>query len=258
MSRMSSTDIGKIFEEAFRLKCRPVCVFGTEDIRTGAVPLGKVDRCVARAIFVLASRSDIAPFYLGKEAKEGVCGGGQGWLGMVQTPPKLKYFISFGDPGFMNGAAEYLKATPDLAENFFKAPGKIEPFSRFLNFAAYDQLTGGEEVRSMIMFGNGEQIRNLGGLIHFGSEDIFTSILMPGGPTCASLVTYAAGMAERAPKDSCFVGPVDPTGNIWFPPDMIAISVPIHIADRIAKDLPDSFIAKRPETAMPIKRESVQ
>ena len=125
MSRMSSTDIGKMFEVAFRLKCRPVCVFGTEDIRSGAVPLGKVDRCVARAIFVLASRLGFTPFYLGKEAKEGVCGGGQGWLGMAQTPVQIEIFHLFrGSRSSMNGTAEYLKATPDLAENFFKAPGK--------------------------------------------------------------------------------------------------------------------------------------
>ena len=173
---------------------------------------------------------------------------------MVQTPPKLKYLISIGSPDFMNGAAEYLKAEPEMAERFFQAPGKITPPARFMNFAAYDQLTGNENILSLIFFGTGEQIRNLGGLIHFRSEDIFTSILMPGGPICASLVTYAAGMSEKAPKNSSYVGPVDPTGNAWFPENMMSMAIPIHIARLMAEDIDASFISKRPEIAMPSKR----
>jgi hypothetical protein len=254
MQEMTAAEIGKRLAEAFHLKCRPLCVFGTEDITDGMVPLGKVDRCVARAIYTLSAKEDTPAFYFGKEAREGVCGGGQGWLGLVQTPPKLKYLISSGSPDFMNGAAEYLKADPEMAERFFHAPGKITPPAKFLNFAAYDQLSGNENVLSCIFFGTGEQIRNLGGLIQFGSEDIFTSILMPGGPTCASLVTYAAGMSENAPKNSSYVGPVDPTGNAWFPENLMALSVPAHIAKRMERDIDTSFVAKRPEVAMPSRR----
>jgi hypothetical protein len=254
MKDMTATEIGRRLVEAFHLNCRPVCVFGTDDIAEGKVPLGKVDRCVARAIYTLSANTDTPSFYFGKEAREGVCGGGQGWLGLVQTPPKLKYLISIGSPDFMNGAAEYLKAEPEMAERFFQAPGKITPPARFMNFAAYDQLTGNENILSLIFFGTGEQIRNLGGLIHFRSEDIFTSILMPGGPICASLVTYAAGMSEKAPKNSSYVGPVDPTGNAWFPENMMSMAVPIHIARLMAEDIDASFISKRPEIAMPSKR----
>ena len=167
MKDMTATEIGKRLVEAFQLNCRPVCVFGTDNIAEGKVPLGKVDRCVARAIFALSAKKDTPAFYFGKEAREGVCGGGQGWLGLMQTPPKLKYLISVGSPDFMNGAAEYLKADPDMAESFFKAPGNITPPGKFINFAAYDQLSGDEKVLSLIFFGSAEQTRNLGGLIHF-------------------------------------------------------------------------------------------
>lgn len=254
MKDMIANEIGKGLVDALHLNCRPVCVFGTDDITDGMVPLGKVDRCVARAIYTLSAKEDTPAFYFGKEAREGVCGGGQGWLGLVQTPPKLKYLISSGSPDFMNGAAEYLKAEPEMAERFFQAPGKITPPGRFMNFAAYDQLTGNENVLSWIFFGTAEQIRNLGGLIHFRSEDNFTSILMPGGPICASLVTYAAGMSEKAPRNSSYVGPVDPTGNEWFPEDMMSLSVPAPIAHRMAEDIEASFISKRKEVAMPRKR----
>ena len=254
MKDMTVTEIGKRLVEAFHLDCRPVCVFGTEDITEGKVPLGKVDRCVARAIYTLSANKETPAIYFGKEAREGVCGGGQGWLGLVQTPPKLKYLISSGSPDFMNGAAEYLKAEPELAASFFRAPGKITPPAKFMNFAGFDQLAGDENVLSLILFGTAEQIRNLGGLIHFRSEDIFTSILMPGGPTCASLVTYAAGMSEKAPKNSAYVGPVDPTGNAWFPENLMAMSVPIRIARLMAEDIDASFISKRPGVAMPSKR----
>lgn len=63
-------------------------------------------------------------------------------------------------------------------------------------------------------------------------------------------------MAEKAPKDAAFVGPVDPTGNEWFPEDMMAIGLPIAIARRMCDACGASFISKRPKVAYPEKRET--
>ena len=80
---------------------------------------------------------------------------------------------------------------------------------------------------------------------------------MPFGPACATLVTYPAGMAEKAPKETAFVGPVDPTGNRWFPPEYMAISIPLKIATGMHEDLNNSFAAKRPEVAFPKIRDEI-
>ena len=85
-------------------------------------------------------------------------------------------------------------------------------------------------------------------------EDIFNSILMPSGPSCASMVTYAAGFSEKAPRDSAFVGPVDPTGNAWFPPEMMSMAIPFGMARKMAENIEGSFLTKRPQVAFPEKR----
>ena len=229
-------------------------MIGGEDPVPGAVHLGKVDRCVARAIFKLAMDPKVPPMSYGADAKEGICGGGQVWCGLSGGSPKLKYFVSTGTPEFMGGTAEYLKPSPEAADRFFKAPGKITPPGRYISLAGYDQIDDDADVLSFILIGNAESVRNLGGLVHFAFEDIFTSVLMPGGPSCASMVAYAAGMAERAPRNAAFVGPVDPTGNDWLPPDIMSMAIPFTVARSMAESVDPSFLSKRPRVAFPDTR----
>ena len=254
MKEMTATDIGKRLAEAFHMNCRPVCVFGTDHITDGAVALGKVDRCVARAIYTLSSKKDTPALYFGKEAREGVCGGGQGWPGFGPDASQAQVSDIHRQSGFHERSGGVPEGRARDGGEVLPRSRKITPPARFMTFAGYGQLTGNEKVLSWIFFGTGEQIRNLGGLIQFRSDDIFTSVLMPGGPSCASLVTYAAGMSEKAPRDSSYVGPVDPTGNAWFPENMMAMSIPMHVALRMAQDIDASFIGKRPEVAMPSRR----
>ena len=82
----------------------------------------------------------------------------------------------------------------------------------------------------------------------------FKSVITPFGPSCATFVTYPAGMAENAPKNTAFMGPVDPTGNNWFPKDYMALGIPLDIAVNMCHDLDDSFAVKRPEVAFPKER----
>ncbi|WP_263640962.1 DUF169 domain-containing protein [Methanobrevibacter arboriphilus] len=52
-------------------------------------------------------------------------------------------------------------------------------------------------LRSILIFGDAEQIRNLSNLIYFKNENTFNGISMPFGPSCASFITYPTGMAEK-------------------------------------------------------------
>jgi hypothetical protein len=246
--------IGERLTHAARLPGRVVCVVGSDEPLKGTVQLGKVDRCIARVVYMLAMKKEMAPVYFGTTAKQGLCPGGQGWCGLSPSSPMVKYFISTGTPEFRNGEAEYLKPNPDAAERFFLAPGKIIPPSKYLNIMGYDQLDADQKVLSFILIGSAESIRNMGGLIQFVSEDIFNMAIMPGGPTCASMITYAAGMSERAPKNAAVVGPVDPTGNDWFPPDMMSMAIPFDLAKKMADGADASFLGKRPQVAFPAKR----
>jgi hypothetical protein len=257
MTEMSFTEIGKKLMDAGRLSHRPIVVFGSEEKRQDAVPMTKVDRCIARAIFSVASKSDSQPIYISEDSKEGCCMGGLTWFGYAPPSPMIRFFVSTGTPKFRNGEAEHLKRTPELVDAFYTATGKIHPMGRFINIAGYDQVKGGEDVRSYLLLGSAEQIRNLGGLIQFDSTELFNSILMPGGPSCASFVSYASDMVEKAPKDTAFVGPVDPTGNAWFPPELMSLSVPLPLARRMAANIDDSFLKKRTGVAFPDKRMAV-
>jgi hypothetical protein len=59
------------------------------------------------------------------------------------------------------------------------------------------------------------------------------------------MITFPAGMAENAPKDSAYVGPTDPTGNPWLPQELMIMGIPIALAQQMAADLDESFICRR-------------
>jgi hypothetical protein len=72
------------------------------------------------------------------------------------------------------------------------------------------------------------------------------------------MIPFPAGMAENAPKDSAYVGPTDPTGNPWLPPDLMTIGIPMELAHQMATNLEESFICKRSKIAYPEKRTVIK
>lgn len=253
---LSLEELGKKLIEAGRLKLRPLCVYGIDEIPEGAVPSHTVDRCVAKATYTSALFEEIPPIYV-EEAHEQCCGGGLVWLGLSEPHPKLKYFVTIGTPDFRGGAAEHLKASPELFDEQKKRAGKITPPGKYTIISQCKNSIPPESVRSLIVFAGSEQIRNLCGLAQFSSSDPFFKTLIPGGPTCALMLTFPAGMAESAPKDSAYVGPVDPTGNPWLPPELMIMGIPIALAQQMTADLKESFICKRSRIAYPEKRARI-
>jgi hypothetical protein len=111
------------------------------------------------------------------------------------------------------------------------------------------------DIKLILCFGISEQIRNLCSLAHFRPEKGF-DIQIPWGPSCASFITYPAGMAEDGPQNCIIIGPTDPTGNYWFPKNYLSMGLPLEVARSMANDLDESFISKRPEIAYPVNRKS--
>jgi hypothetical protein len=183
------------------------------------------------------------------------CPGGLAHFGFTEFNPDIKYFVSTGSKGYRGGAAEFLRATPELFEENRKRIGKITPLGRYVIIRPCADITDGDPgVVSLLCFGTAEQIRNLVSLVHFQSQDPFGETLFPQGAACASFVSYAAGMVENGPRNAAFIGPSDPTGNAWFPRDHLSLAIPIMIARRMAEDLDESFITKRPFVAYPAQR----
>jgi len=259
MSELSVADIGKKLTKAGRLEMRPLCVYGTDAVPCESVHAAKVNRCLSDAIFEMALKKDMPPIYLGEDMLEGVCPGGQSWLGYAPMNPHIKDFISTGSPEFRKGAAEYYKASPEVAERSIEAIGRLTSIGKYTVISGCEDLPFGDPgVKAIICYGSAEQIRNLCGLIHFRSTKPFSSIVVPWGASCATMVTYPSGMAENAPEDVAFVGPTDPTGNDFFPVSHLVIGLPIKVARHMCEDLENSFIEKKPGLAYPEHRHDLK
>ncbi|MFW9882491.1 MAG: DUF169 domain-containing protein [Candidatus Thorarchaeota archaeon] len=256
MTILTIKEIGIRLTQAGKLKASPLCVYGSENIPENATPIYKINRCIANAIFTLSTDKNISSTYIGNKALKACCPGGQAWLGYKAFLPMLKYFLSTGSQDFRNGAAEFLIANPDLAEKQLRSIGKITPLGKYTVIQKCDFIDKEDlDIKAVICFGISEQIRNLCSLAHFRPEKAL-NIQIPWGPSCASFITYPAGMIETRPKNCIIIGPTDPTGNYWFPQHYLSIGIPFEMAVRMANDLDDSFIIKRSEIAYPIKRIS--
>lgn len=253
----SIKEIGDSLKIGGKLSTSPLAIYSSETIPEGAVPMCSLDRCVAKAIMLASINEDQPPLYIGKDTLKGCCPGSMTYLGFTKPLKFIKYFVSTGNEKFRGGEAEYLKAGPEYVEGFLESIGEIKPLGKYLIIQRCEDMEDNVDVKSILCFGNGEQIRNLSSIIHFRTKNPFNAISMAFGPSCATFVTYPAGMAEKAPKDTAFVGPVDPTGNVWFPPEYIAIGIPLKIAEGMHEDLNNSFAVKRPQVASPKTRDNI-
>jgi len=254
----SISEIGRVLALACRLTAKPLCVYGSSKIPDGVAPSTSISSCIARSIVTVAFHADTRAIYVSRDMPETCCGGGLAQFGLIEFNPDIKYFVSTGTRGFRNGAAEYLRASPELVEESWKRMGKITPPDRYLVIRPCRDLQNQNPgVRSILCFGVAEQIRNMCSLAQFRSSEPFQQVLVPQGASCASFVSYAAGMVEHAPADAVFVGPCDPTGNYWFPEDHLSLAIPIKVARQMADDIEESFLTKRATVAYPTTRTQV-
>jgi hypothetical protein len=158
----------------------------------------------------------------------------------------------------MGGAAEYLVATPELAEKRMKTLGNITLLGKNIIIRKCSDISEEDlEIKAILCFGPSENIRNLCTLAYFNEYHSFDLIQMPMGPSCASFLSFPASMVEFTPKNCIIVGPTDPTGNNWFPPDYLSLGIPIELASLMVRDLETSFLFKRTNIAFPSKRTNL-
>jgi hypothetical protein len=252
MTELDFREIGARLASAFRLSTRPLAVYGSEVLPAGIPPMNGVNRCFAVSLFRMATGTAVSAIYVSADTSEGCCMGGLYHTGFIPVPDDIRYFVSTGRKDVRGGAAEYLKASPDLVERCTAAAGPIHPPGKYLVVQACEALPDpGPGVRSICCFGTGEQIRNMAALIHFDRDDPFSPVIVPWGSSCSTFITFPAGLAENTPHDTAFMGPQDPTQNHSMPPDMMALGIPADMAARMVKNLDASFITRRPQVAFP-------
>ncbi|MEN6443032.1 MAG: DUF169 domain-containing protein [Methanoregula sp.] len=252
MTEDNFREIGARLASAFRLTTRPLAVYGAKTLPGGTVHLPEVNRCFAVSLFRMATEKGLSAIHVSADSGVGCCEGGLAHMGFHPEPDDIRYFVSTGKKDVRGGAAEYLKASPDLVERCLKAFGTITPPGKYLIIQTCETLPDKNPgVRSICCFGTAEQIRNMAALVHFDRDDPFSPVIVPWGSSCSTFITFPAGMAENAPKNSAFIGPQDPTQNRNLPADMMAIGIPAGLAVRMAENLDASFIVRRPQVAFP-------
>ncbi len=252
---MTDTDfreIGAKLKAAFRLSTRPLAVYGSEVLPVDISPMTVVNRCFAVSLYRMATGNEVSAIYVSDNTSENCCLGGLYHVGYTPVPDEIKYFISTGRKDIRGGAAEYLKSDPELVERCMLAAGPIHPLGKYLVVQDCETLPDPEPaIRSLCCFGTAEQIRNMAALIHFDRDDPFSPVVIPWGSACSTYITFPAGLADKTPHDTAFVGPQDPTQNHSLLPEMMAIGIPADMAGRMVKNLDSSFIIRRPQLAFP-------
>ncbi|HNX17306.1 MAG TPA: DUF169 domain-containing protein [Methanoregula sp.] len=252
MTGLDFRETGARLASAFRLSTRPLAVYGSDTLPAGIPKMADVNRCFAVSMYRMAAGREIPAIYLGDGVNEGCCPGGLYHVGYIPMPDDIRYFVSTGRKDVRGGAAEYLKAGPGLVERCTAAAGPIRPPGKYLVVQACEALPDPlPKVRSLCIFGNGEQIRNMAALIHFDRDDPFLPVIVPWGSACSTFITFPAGLAENTPKNTAFMGPQDPTQNHSLPPEMMALGIPAEMAVRMVKNLEASFVTRRPQVAFP-------
>ena len=252
-------NIGKKFKTALKLDTFPLAIYESENLPENPVAMCSIHSCIAKSIFLTSTNENENPLYINNKTLKGCCPGSMTYLGFSKPAKFIKYFVSTGNENFRGGNCEYLKANPAEVEKFLKSIGEVKQLENNLIIQKCEEIDLDRQkdinIKSILIFGNSEQIRNLSSLIYFENENTFTGISMPFGPACASFITYPNGMVEKTPEKASFLGPVDPTGNIWFPSDHMSMGIPIKIAIKLYENIDKSFLSKRPEVAFPKKNK---
>jgi len=189
--------IGESLKRAGMLNTEPLAVYGSDKIPDGAVPICSIDRCIAKSILKSSVDNDIPALYMGKDTAKGCCPAALTYLGFIKPPKFIKYIVSTGNEKFFGGKSEYLKANPEIVEEFLESLGEIKKLNKYIVIQKCQDVEEDVDIKSVLCFGKGEQIRNLTSLIHFRTTNPFNSVSMPMGPACATFVTYPARLAGK-------------------------------------------------------------
>lgn len=232
-----------------RLTHRIIGVYGIDSKPTDAVTTATVIKnggpCLAKALFKMASQRDVPAIYIGEDTAKESCFGAMAWFGYTGFPPKVENMFSSDSP---NGNSMCIKQTSEICTATLNDMGKFASIGKYIVMRPLEDMDDNVNgLKSILCFGNAEQIRNLGGLVHFGAPKAFTPIMAPWGSGCLTFVGFPAGMASNCPKDTAILSPFVPEGNKWFPSDMLALGIPINMARRMADGYESSFAARKPE-----------
>lgn len=254
--------VGNIHEKLMKtgpLKHRIIGVFGCDERPADAVTVGSVIKngtpCLAKALFKMSSQPNVPPIYVSRDAAQETCPGVLMWFGFVEFPPMIEQMFTSDSP---DTDSLCIKHNTELCTATFRDMGQFTPAGKYIVLRPIDGTDDGPgRLKSVLCFGDAQQIRNLGALVHYGAPKAFTPIMAPWGSGCSTFAGFPAGMASNAPKNTAFLSPVIPEANSWLPADTFALGIPIEIAARMADGYPSSFLVRQPSMAYPDTQEEI-
>ena len=142
-----------------------------------------VNRCFAVSLYRMAAGHEIPAIYVGAGATEGCCLGGLYHVGYIPVPDDIKYFVSTCRKDVRGGAAEFLKASPDLGRALHGS-GRADPPAGEIPCRAGMRGASRSPCRRSFpsaSSGTAEHIRNMAALVHFDRDDPFSPVIVPVG-----------------------------------------------------------------------------
>ena len=244
-------EIGAKLKAAFRLSTRPLAVYGSEVLPASIPPMTRVNRCFAVSMYRMATVNEISAIYVSADTREDCCLGGLYHMGYIPIPDEIKYFVSTGRKDVRGGAAEYLKADPELVERCMLLADRYIHRENILSFRHVKpfQILGLPSDPCVALVQPSKYVILRHSFTSIGTTHF--TVIVPWGSACSTYITFPAGLADKTPLDTAFMGPQDPTQNHSLPPEMMAIGIPVDTAERMVKNLDASFIIWRPQVAFP-------
>jgi len=167
------------------------------------------------------------------------CPGGVRYSGFPTKPnPGLKYFLSCGIPGEMEGLR--LKKTPELVEGSFGDHTPVEAGGRFLVATRLDRLDTDETPEVVAWLAPPDVISALFHLAAFNSSDrsIVTS---PQSSGCGALISCP--MAEKEKRHPrAILGMFDISARPCVRKDHLSFAVPLSLFEEMADNMEESFL----------------
>ncbi len=169
------------------------------------------------------------------------CAGGGYYLGFLDSPREgIEHFLSCGIPGKLSGE-RYLK-TPELARSRISQAPVHRAARKFGLFTRADGPLHGDKPEVVVFFADPDRLAGLHMLAGFDRDD--DAVVAPFSSGCGAIVTLP--LAENAREEPrAVLGLFDPSARPFAAPNLLTFAVPRRMFERMARNVPESFLTGR-------------
>jgi uncharacterized protein (DUF169 family) len=230
-----SEESWKQFRETLGLKESPLGIYYTNDKPEGVTPKEGISGCMIELLQNARKRGKIVYF---DKAHFG-CPGGAYYMGFRDLPmPNIKYFLSCGIPGQMEGE-RYIK-TPELAREYFAKMIPRRAPATYCVFKPIEKFQAEEKPEVVVFFSSPDILSGLFTLTNYALENT-DAVYTPFGSGCSTILTYPLKEAEKE-QPHAILGMFDVSARPMAEKDFLTFSMPYIIFLKLLENVPGSFL----------------